>query len=157
MTIVSVPNEIVDFSEETVSQNNNNIAEKNEETNEQDNEEATDTEQENIEYTFSYDSINQDNYVNFVEQLCSIDFTQNNVDISNIPVDTELLQYLQEVGCVSQLCLDYGFITTDSGFNDETNTFYLVLHTPNQDKNYILVEGVINNGYLIELFTTKME
>ena len=110
-----------------------------------------------IEYTFSYDTITQDNYVNFIEQLCSIDFEQGNVDTSVIPMDSEVRTFIESQGCVDRIALDNGFITMDNGFNDEKNSFFVILHTPNQGTNYIMVEGVIHDGILADITVTEME
>ena len=108
------------------------------------------------QYVFSYSSIDNTNYVNFTEQLCSVNFTNPNVDIFNIPLGDNLREQLNARGCVNKDALTYSFITTDNGFNDSNNSFYLIIHIPNESKDYVLLEGVIADGVLDRLDVTVM-
>lgn len=110
----------------------------------------------NREYVFSYNSITKDNYVNFMEQLCCVDFFEQNVDTSTIPLGDEALEMLETQGHVQGDALKYSFITTDQGFNDDNNTFYMIIHIPNETKDFVLIEGSIENNMLASLRVQKM-
>ena len=103
------------------------------------------------EYQFGYTYIDSNNYVNFIEQLCCVDFVNQNVDTSKIPLSEELRKQLEEQGCVNKDALKYSFIVTDNGYNDEADDFYVVLHVPNETKDFIAIEGVVEDDVLVSL------
>lgn len=125
------------------------------ESTEETTEETTEEETEQQTVNFAYTEIDRNNYVNFMEQLCSINFA--NFDITTLPLDMTVQTLLQDQGCVSEVLLTNGFINMDNGYNDENDSFYVVFHSPNQGMNYVLIEGYIQDGQLIDLRITDME
>ena len=63
---------------------------------------------------------------------------------------------LETQGHVQGDALKYSFITTDQGFNDDNNTFYMIIHIPNETKDFVLIEGSIENNMLASLRVQKM-
>jgi hypothetical protein len=114
---------------------------------------TTDETSELEELYFGYDSIDSSNYVNFIEQLCSVDFN-GSVDTSVIPISDTLREKLESQGCVNQDALTHSFVTNDKGFNDSDNTFFVIIHIPNGD--FVLIQGAIEDNVLVTLNTEVM-
>ena len=105
--------------------------------------------------TFSYNEITANNYVNFIEQLCCV--TSETIDVDTLPVSDDIKAQIKDKGCLNQNAVTYSFITTDNGFNDEDNSFYVNIHIPNDTKDYVMVEGTIVDNVLDTVNLTVME